>query len=97
MTTHTVTIDEKFLYSFGSNSLIGFLLNIDETKSLFEISEVILKFPQSSRRYCEKNKGPHEYIVSDYAIPLLIEDLIWLSAHNIKYKIEYYETDYEQK
>lgn len=94
MTIATIIVNEKFLQLFGSGTLIGTLAGLDTTKSVSSITEVILKFPRPSRQYLEKNQGPHEIILCDHVIPLLIKDLMWLTDHNIKYRIEYFTTDY---
>lgn len=91
----SIDIDERFLSNFGTGTLVGTLAKLDRTKSICDYKEIILRFPKPSKKYLELNKSPHEIIIYDHVIPLLIEDLLHLSDLGIVYKIEFFISDYK--
>jgi hypothetical protein len=92
-----IKVDENFVYSIGSNSLLGYILKWyeDNNKPFTEMlnSHINLQFPKSSRPCLEKNNGSHEYIVTEYNIPCLLKDILWFVNHDMKIEISYYEVD----
>lgn len=82
-----IICDEQFITKLGSNSLIGYL--VTQFKSIPK--KLILKFPTSSLAYCQKNKGPFQYIVSDFNIPCFLEDVLYLISEGVKISVTTFE------
>lgn len=82
----SITIDEDKLQRLGSASLIGMVAE-DGLKEL----EII--FPQTSIDWRARNGGPEEWIVNEYNVPCLIEDVVWFMENGVKVKIGYTEDD----
>jgi len=71
-----VEVNEGFLETFGT----GY--------SLSSLKEVTLVFPRSTRGWLERNGGPHQYIVNEYTIQCLVEDVLRLQEMGTSVKVE---------
>ena len=80
-----IIIDEKYCESFGSNSLIGHIMNLSEYNPP---SEIHLVFKQSSLEFRKKNNGPKEWIIPEYTMMCFIKDILFLRASNINIVIK---------
>lgn len=81
----SMTMDEKLLETFASGSLIGNLL---KDHKFSEIDDVELVFPQSTLHWRQQNRGPKIYLIPEYTVPLLIEDVLKLLELGIKVTVK---------
>jgi len=79
-----IKIDEETLPRLGNASLIG---KIDMSSGKLP-EKVILEFPQSSSQWRERNKGPKEFIITEYNVPCLVNDILWLISQGVKVVVE---------
>lgn len=86
----TIKVDEEFIQSLGSNSLIGKVVNENSYSSP---TLVKLIFPQTIIGFKKQNRGPKELIVYEHNIPCLIKDILWLENNGYSIKIETPETE----
>lgn len=68
---------EKMEKGFGSHSLVGLVANELGGISYAEI-DLILSFEESSMHWREKNGGPHEFVITEYMVPCMMNDLLTL-------------------
>jgi hypothetical protein len=85
-----IEIDEKFLELFGTGTLLGTLLDLYGKAP----EKVVLVFPRTTTAWREKFGGPHQYIVNEYTIACLLEDVLRLRAQGIEVSIEYETKDW---
>jgi hypothetical protein len=89
MTDVRLKLDEDRLSRMGSASLIGMTVS-DDTK------KVTLVFPQTSLSWREKHGGPAIYLIPEYVIACLIEDIVWMTKRGIEVIIETTTIDPEE-
>jgi hypothetical protein len=78
-----IEVTEQFLETFGTGTLLGTLLKNGGVPSL-----VVLVFPQASLSWCQAHNGPHQYIVNDYAIRCLLDDVLRLQEFGATVRLE---------
>lgn len=85
-----IEVSEKFLETVGNYTLSGALAKLQEPVSVpsKEWAPVVLVFPESTTRWREKNGNPYQYIVNEYTIRCLIEDILWLQSQGVKISVE---------
>jgi len=79
-----IKLDEENISRLGTASIIG---KIDMSSGKLP-EKVILEFPQTSLKWRERNKGPKEFIILEYNIPCLINDVLWLIAQGVEVVVE---------
>lgn len=73
--TFQLDIHEKFLETFATGTLVGTIA----TKYNFGVpKKVVLVFPESSIHWRRRNDGPVQWIVNEYVIRCLIDDVLKL-------------------
>lgn len=75
-----VIVNQKFLETFGTRSLSGQLKN-------WPADEVELVFPQTSLSWRQDHNGPDNWIMPEYSIPCLIEDILSLISKGVKVSV----------
>jgi len=84
---YRITIENDQLEVTGTGTLIGVLPDIASVK------EVVLTFPQTSLNWRQRHGGPALLVVPEYAIPCIIESILWFAENNIKVSVEMPEID----
>ena len=79
-----VIIDQAFLVTAGAGTLLGTTATVSELRDL---TEVELFFPQTTTAWRKENGGPDTYIMPEFSIPLLIEDILKLQEMGIEVTI----------
>ena len=80
----SIVLDEEQLARLGKSSLIGMLMEPG-------LKEIELIFLQTSLGWKKQNGGPQEWIIVEYNIPCLIEDVLWFREHGVKVTITWKE------
>jgi hypothetical protein len=84
MTECRIEITEKFLESCGTRTLVGTIFS----QVGHWPTKVVLVFPQTSLGWRQHNGGPKHYVMPEYTIPLLIEDVLSLVQRGVEVSIE---------
>jgi len=84
MKTAQITLDQKFLEVLGTGSLIG-RLAVDY--DLAQLTEVELRFPQTTLEWRRKHGGPDSYIIPEFAIACLLEDVLNLLRRGVQISV----------
>ena len=74
-------LDEDQLSRMASASLIGLTVSADTKK-------VTLVFPQTSLRWREQHGGPAIYLLPEYVVACLLEDIVRMTKRGIEVVIE---------
>ncbi len=84
--TFRVEVTEKFLETFGAGTLVGTLA---QRKKDFTVpATVILVFPQATLGWCREHGGPPQWIVNEYTIRCMLEDVLKLREWGVDVKLE---------
>jgi len=81
MSEKIIRINQRFLESCGTGTLTGTVLKDDEP--LASITKVVLEFEQTSLGWRQAHGGPDSWIMPEYTIGCLIEDVLRLQARGI--------------
>jgi hypothetical protein len=79
-----IEISEKFLESCATATLIGTIVMQNNILP----NRVVLVFPQTSPAWRRNNNGPRHYVMPEYTVHLLIEDVLSLVRRGIEVRIE---------
>jgi len=89
MTEVRLELNEDRLSRMASASLIGMTVS-DDTK------KVTLVFPETSLRWREQHGGPAIYLLPEYVVACLLEDIVWMMKRGIEIVIETTTVDPEE-
>ena len=84
--TVRVEVTEKFLETFGTGTLIGTLAAKQPGMQL--PSKVVLVSPQATLSWCERHRGPPQWIVNEYVIRCLLDDVLKLREWGVDVTLE---------
>jgi hypothetical protein len=87
-----IKINEKFLETCASGTLIGTLATNYDVP-LTEMKKIVLIFPKASLDWCRKHGGPPQWVVNEFAFPLLLEDILRLQQLGSQVVVEYSTED----
>jgi len=74
-----VVVNERFLETFGTGTLMGTIVKMRGSSFTRGMPKAVtLVFPETSLRWREKNGGPRLLVVTEYAVRLLVEDVLRL-------------------
>lgn len=89
-----VEINEKFMSSCGTGTLLAAVMKqAGDTKALSDVKKVTLVFWEKPLAWCQFNGGPHEYIITEYALPCLLNDVLRLQEFKIQVDMRVVERD----
>lgn len=84
MTEYRIEITEKFLELCATGTLIGTIVMQNHGWP----NKVVLVFPQTSLAWRRDNNGPKHYVMPEFAVHLLIQDVLDLVQRGIEVRIE---------
>ncbi|MCI0564857.1 MAG: hypothetical protein MN733_40845 [Nitrososphaera sp.] len=97
MYDETITLDNSFMETCGSNTLSGLLLKQYHDRTGHFPSDhpatLTLRIPQTSYSYRDQTNGPDIWIMPEYAIHCLLENILSLQARGVKIVIETFIQD----
>lgn len=84
-----VNIDQGFMETCGASSLSGYLVS-NHLDAMLAKSPIILRFCETSMKFRRENGGPEEWIIPEYAVSSLLENILSLQEKGHSIKIEKY-------
>jgi hypothetical protein len=83
--TFRIEVTEKFLETFGTGTLMGVLAKLFQ----FGIPRTVkLVFPQATIGWCRAHNGPPQWIVNEYTIRCLLDDVLKLRELGVDVSLE---------
>lgn len=82
--TFQLDIDEKFLETCATGTLLG---TIAKGHNFGVPKEVVLAFPQTSLQWRHRHGGPAQWIINEYVIPCLLDDVLKLREWGVDVKL----------
>jgi len=76
-TTHTVVLNGDVIERMATGSLVGKIPSVDGLKKL------VLLFEETSLSWRQRHGGPNMWIVPEYTIACIIDDILWLQGHGV--------------
>lgn len=86
--TFRLKIDEKFMETCATGTLIGTLATKFDVP-LVNMKKIVLIFPKAHLEWCRKHNGPPQWVHPEFAIPLLLEDILKLQKLGSEIIVEY--------
>lgn len=90
-----IQIDKQFMETCGSNTLTGTLIHKFGPATVAEMEELILQFPQTPMSWRRVNGGADHWIMPEYSVMCLVDDIIHLKERGIKVVVQEVEGDGE--
>lgn len=88
-----ILIDQQFMETCGSNTLVGTLVNKFGPTAAAEVDELIIQFPQTPMSWRRVNGGADNWIMPEYSVMCLVNDIIHLKERGVKVVIQEVEGD----
>lgn len=84
--TFRIEVTEKFLETVGTGTLVGTLAQ--RQKDFTVPARVVLVFPQATLSWCRAHNGPPQWILNEYAVRCLLEDVLKLREWGVAVMLE---------
>jgi hypothetical protein len=81
MSEKIIRINQRFLECCGTATLTGTV--VKDGEPLMSITRIVLEFEQTSLGWRQAHGGPDSWIMPEYTLGCLIEDILSLQARGI--------------
>lgn len=76
MKSVTITINARTMETFGTGTLKGMVINALGKDKFDDLEQVKIDFEQTSLAWRREHGGPENWIMPEFAIPCLLEDML---------------------
>ena len=82
-----IELSEKSLECCGTGTLLGLVYGSGTTFP----THITLVFPQKSLAWCQQHNGPNQWVLNEFVLRLLIDDILLLVKRGVQISTEVHE------